>query len=115
MISCFAQAAAKLGHTITAEEIRKIVEQEEARRKAKAEKIASDMKVLNDDDVEDVAGGASRYLSNDEWHNGCRYSQDGYCSVVQRRNIMTVVAACRRKRHVFFLSSPVILPKIPVP
>ena len=48
------------------------------------------MKALNDDDVEDVAGGASRYLSNDEWHNGCRYSQDGYCSVVQRRNIMTV-------------------------
>ena len=31
-----------------------------------AEKIASDMKALNDDDVEDVAGGASRYLSNDE-------------------------------------------------
>jgi len=53
MISCFAQAAAKLGHTITAEEIRKIVEQEEARRKAKAEKIAADMKALNDDDVED--------------------------------------------------------------
>ena len=55
-----------------------------------AEKIAADMKALNGDDVEDVAGGASRYLSNDEWHNGCRYSQDGYCSVVQRRNSMTV-------------------------
>ena len=90
VITCYAQIAAKLGYAITAEEIREVVNQEEARRKSETEKIASDMKALNDDDVEDVAGGASRYLSNDEWHNGCRYSQDGYCSVVQRRNIMTV-------------------------
>ena len=90
VITCYAQIAAKLGYDITAEEIREVVNQEEARRKSETEKIASDMKALNDDDVEDVAGGASRYLSNDEWHNGCRYSQDGYCSVVQRRNIMTV-------------------------
>ena len=89
VITCYAQIAAKLGYAITAEEIREVVNQEEARRKSETEKIASDMKALNDDDVEDVAG-ASRYLSNDEWHNGCRYSQDGYCSVVQRRNIMTV-------------------------
>ena len=57
VITCYAQIAAKLGYAITAEEIREVVNQEEARRKSETEKIASDMKALNDDDVEDVAGG----------------------------------------------------------
>ena len=81
IISCFAQIAAKLGYAITAEEIREVVNQEEARRKSETEKIASDMKALNDDDVEDVAGGASRYMMCGEWHDGCRYSLDGFCVV----------------------------------
>ena len=51
VITCYAQIAAKLGYAITAEEIREVVNQEEARRKSETEKIASDMKALNDDDV----------------------------------------------------------------
>ena len=81
VITCYAQIAAKLGYAITAEEIREVVNQEEARRKSETEKIASDMKELNDDDVEHVAGGAARYMMCGEWHDGCRYSLDGFCVV----------------------------------
>ena len=81
VITCYAQIAAKLGYAITAEEIREVVNQEEARRKSETEKIASDMKELNDDDVEHVAGGAARYMMSGEWHDGCRYSLDGFCVV----------------------------------
>ena len=66
VITCYAQIAAKLGYDITAEEIREVVNQEEARRKSETEKIASDIKVLNDDDVENVAGGAG-WCWSDYW------------------------------------------------
>ena len=64
VITCYAQIAAKLGYAITAEEIREVVNQEEARRKSETEKIASDMEALNDDDVEDVVGGVYHYKLN---------------------------------------------------
>lgn len=64
VITCYAQIAAKLGYAITAEEIREVVNQEEARRKSETEKISSDMEALNDDDVEDVVGGVYYYKTN---------------------------------------------------
>ena len=79
MIICYAQIAAELGYDITAEEIREVVNQEEARIKAKTEKIASDMKELNDDDVEEVAGGGSKYKVQGKIFEGCAYAQDGLC------------------------------------
>ena len=66
VITCYAQIASKLGYAITAEEIREVVNQEEARRKSETEKIASDIKALNDDDVENVAGGAG-WCWSDYW------------------------------------------------
>ena len=67
VITCYAQIAAKLGYAITAEEIREVVNQEEARRKSETEKIASDSKALNDDDVENVAGGDGGWCWSDYW------------------------------------------------
>ena len=66
VITCYAQIAAKLGYDITAEEIREVVNQEEARRKSETEKIASDIKALNADDLENVAGGAG-WCWSDYW------------------------------------------------
>ena len=57
MISAYAQIAEKLGYGITEEDIREAVKQEEASRKAKTDKVVSDMEELEDDDVENVAGG----------------------------------------------------------
>ena len=57
MISAYAQIAEKLGYGITAEDIRETIKQEEAKRKEKTDKVVSDMKELEDDDVENVAGG----------------------------------------------------------
>ena len=56
-ISAYAQIAEKLGYGITAEDIRETIKQEEASRKAKTDKVVSDMEALEDDDVENVAGG----------------------------------------------------------
>ena len=81
VITCYAQIASKLGYDITAEEIREVVDQEEARRKAQTEKIASDIKELNDDDVKEVAGGGSKYRIGDKIYEGCAYTQDGLCVV----------------------------------
>lgn len=58
-ISAYAQVAEKLGYGITAEDIRVAVEQEEARRKEKTDKAVSDITELDDDELEDVAGGVS--------------------------------------------------------
>ena len=57
MISAYAQIAEKLGYGITEEDIREAVKQEEASRKAKTDKVVSDMEELEDEDVENVAGG----------------------------------------------------------
>ena len=62
MVAAYAQVAEKLGYAITAEDIREAVEQEEARRKAKTDKVVSDMEELEDDDLEGVAGGFYRYV-----------------------------------------------------
>ena len=56
-ISAYAQVAEKLGYGITEKDIREAIAQEEARRKAKTDKVVADMQELKDDDVENVAGG----------------------------------------------------------
>ena len=56
-ISAYAQVAEKLGYGITEEDIRETIKQEEASRKAKTDKVVSDMEELEDEDVENVAGG----------------------------------------------------------
>jgi hypothetical protein len=56
-ISAYAQVAEKLGYGITAQDIKEAIEQEEASRKAKTDKVVSDMEALEDDDLEGVAGG----------------------------------------------------------
>ena len=57
MAAALAQIAGKLGYGITAEDIREAVEQEEAKRKANTDEVVADMEALNDDDLENVAGG----------------------------------------------------------
>ena len=57
MVAAYAQVAEKLGYNITADDIREVVKMEEARRRAKTEKVVSDMEALDDDDLEGVAGG----------------------------------------------------------
>ena len=56
-IAAYAQVAEKLGYGITVEDIREAIAQEEARRKARNDKVVSDIAELDDDEVEDVAGG----------------------------------------------------------
>ena len=56
-ISAYAQVAEKLGYGITEKDIREAIAQEEARRKARNDKVVSDIAELDDDEVEDVAGG----------------------------------------------------------
>ena len=68
-ISAYAQVAEKLGYGITTEDIREAIEQEEARHKAKTDKVVSDMEALEDDDLDNVAGG----------NDGCYSTQDGWC------------------------------------
>ena len=60
-ISAYARIAEKLGYGITEEDIRETIKQEEASRKAKTDKVVTDMEALEDDDVEDVAGGVKIY------------------------------------------------------
>ena len=58
-IPAYAQIAEKLGYGITEKDIREAIAQEEARRKARNDKVVSDIAELDDDEVEDVAGGAT--------------------------------------------------------
>ena len=69
-IAAYAQVAEKLGYGITAEDIREAVEQEEARRKAKTDKVVADMEELEDDDLENVAGGKERPECKDSYEDG---------------------------------------------
>ncbi len=68
-LSAYVQVAEKLGYGITEEDIREAIEEEEARRKAKTDKVVSDMEALEDDDLDNVAGG----------NDGCSSTQDGWC------------------------------------
>lgn len=63
VISVYARIAEKLGYGITAEDIRDVIEQEEARRKEEIDKVVADIEALEDDDLEHVAGG---YAGQDE-------------------------------------------------
>ena len=70
-ISAYAQIAEKLGYGITADDIKEAVKQEESRRKANTDKVVADMQELKDDDLEDVAGGATPLPSS----GGCGLTQ----------------------------------------
>ena len=108
VISCYAQIAAKLGYDITAEEIREVVNQEEARRKSETEKATSDIQALNDDDVENVAGGVY-WLKTKETtspgtlvrEEGCRYDfTDDDCTCFDAcERIYTIYFACTGKYY----------------
>ena len=74
-ISAYAQVAEKLGYGITTEDIREAIEQEEARRKAKTDKVVSDMEELKDDDLEGVAGGFYRVIGYDNGKTIRAYDQ----------------------------------------
>ena len=63
MVSAYAQIAEKLGYNITAEDIREVAKQEDTKRKAKTDKVVSDMEALEDDDLEGVAGGYYYYFN----------------------------------------------------
>ena len=78
VITCYAQIAAKLGYDITAEEIREVVNQEEARRKSETKKATSDIQALNDDDVENVAGGVY-------WNKASEMTRPGTLNIIYVR------------------------------
>lgn len=75
MISAYAQVAEKPGYGITADDIREVVELEEARRKAKTDKVVSDMEVLEDNDPEGVAGGKINKIKHINSIDGCELLQ----------------------------------------
>ncbi len=52
-----AEAAAAAGFDVTAADIRAVLEELDAERKTKTQKAAQDLQALEDDDVENVAGG----------------------------------------------------------
>ena len=76
-ISAYAQIAEKLGYAITAEDIKEAIEQEEARHKAKTDKVVSDMEALEDDDLEGVAGGFYTFVNGEKVYDKCLYSFRG--------------------------------------
>lgn len=70
VIKAYVEVAAELGERISAEDLAAAMEALEAEIHQKTEAAASEMKELNDDDVEKVAGGA-------EW---CENDFEGWCS-----------------------------------
>ena len=101
VITCYAQIAAKLGYDITAEEIREVVNQEEARRKSETEKATSDIQALNDDDVENVAGGVYWLKTRYAREEGCRYDfTDDDCTWFDAcEKAFTIYFACTGKYY----------------
>lgn len=57
MAKQFAEIAAEMGEDISAEDFKEALEEIEAEVRQRTENAVSDMKVLEDDDVEEVAGG----------------------------------------------------------
>ena len=90
MISAYAQFAEKLGYGITAEDIREVVEQEDARLKAETEKVVSDMEALEDDDLDQVVGGYSDEDDSDE--DDCEFDfNDTYCFSFDKCDIFNII------------------------
>ena len=107
MIICYAQIAAELGYDITAEEIREVVNQEEARRKGKTEKAASDIQALNDDDVENVVGGVYWYKASETTRLGSsasdiRYYRQEGCRWDFTDDDCTWFDACEKVSTIYF-------------
>ena len=90
MISAYAKIAEKLGYAITAGDIKEAIEQEEARRKVKSDKVISDMEALEDDDLEGVAGGYSDEDDSDE--DDCEFDfNDTYCFSFDKCDIFNII------------------------
>ena len=105
VISCYAQIAAKLGYDITAEEIREVVNQEEARRKSETEKATSDIQALNDDEVENVVGGVYWYEASESTRpNGLaiRYFRNEGCRWDFTDDDCTWFDACEKVSTIYF-------------
>lgn len=70
-IKAYAEVAKELGEDIFAEDITQALEEIEAEIHQKTEAVSADMVELEDDDVEDVAGGATPLPSS----GGCGLTQ----------------------------------------
>ena len=68
----YSEIAAELGEQITPEDFMQATQELEARIKKKTEAAASDLVALEDDQVEDIAGGVY-YYSDGEKVTGCCY------------------------------------------
>ena len=65
-IAQFVETAGKLGTRITAEDMAKAVRELKEELKAKTDAAADDLQAMDDDSLEEVAGGAYYYVSNGE-------------------------------------------------
>jgi len=68
----YSETAAELGEQITPEDFMQATQELEARIKKKTEAAASDLVALEDDQVEDIAGGVYHYRDGEKV-TGCRY------------------------------------------
>ena len=68
----YSETAAELGEQITPEDFMQATQELEARIKKKTEAAASDLVALEDDQVEDIAGGVYHYREGEKV-TGCRY------------------------------------------
>ena len=68
----YSEAAAELGEQIAPEDFIQMTKELEERIKQKTEAAASDLVALEDDQVEDIAGGVYHYRDGEKV-TGCRY------------------------------------------
>lgn len=70
-ISCFVEAAGKIGLQITEEEMAEAARELKEERKTKTDASIDDMRTLDVDDLEDVAGGIYHIAGGERVYGGC--------------------------------------------